>query len=266
MGPAVRATADAGQAQALAQLGAHIAPGYVLRLERLRPQWCDGWVGDVVVETSNMGEVYEFVRSEFGGQHYRVVVLGAQETPVYEGRLSIAAPPRAEGRPINRDAWENALAGRTAAPERDPNPRTVVERSGGSDGSAGLIKMLFDQQRETSNATLDAVKEMMGGVREMVTSVLQQREDSATRGSFASQLGEMVDNTRALQKVGKLFGAAAPKDGGSDADDPLVDEAKRMFLHSAMGSMFRPPAGNGHPRQAPVITRQPNDIPAATKK
>lgn len=275
LGPSVRATADAGQAMALAELGRHIRPGYVLRLERMRPSWCDGWVEDIPVESASMGELYRQIREEFGGTHYRVIVLGPQETPVYEGRISISEPPRRRGRPIDRDGWEQALEGRSRA--ANPQPVAAVAAAP-SDASSGmnfeLMKMLFQQQRETSDATLAAVKELMNRTAGMVSEVLQQRETSNARSSLSEQLGELVEGTRAIQRAGKVFGAAAGAgDGGEgDVSDSMVKQAGSIFLAKMAGDMMgggAPKPPNGHPvtpAQRPGFIPVSQPIPRSPQK
>lgn len=272
LGPGVRATADAGQAMALAELGRHIRPGYVLRLERLRPSWCGGWVDDIAVESTSMSELYSQIREEFGGTHFRVIVLGVQETPIYEGRITIAEPPRRRGRPINRDDWEQALDGRTRA--ANPQPVAVAAAPAVSDANAGLqqqlIQMLFDQQRQTSTATLDAVREMTTRTATMVSEVLQRREDNSSRGSLAAQLGELVEGTRAIQKAGRVFGAAAGSgDGGEDVNDSMVKQAGSLFLAKLAGDMMGPKQPNGHaqhPAQGPGFIPVSQPIPSSSQK
>jgi hypothetical protein len=254
IGPVTRATADAGQAAALAEIGRYLRPGYTLRLERLQPQWCSGWVDDIPVDGVALGELFASIRAEYGGQNYRCIILGSQGTAVYEARISIASPPAQRGRLIDREQWEGAMAGRSssAVPVSVPNVRRDERPAGGID-PMGIVTLLFESQRDANKATLDAVREMQAGNKDLIASVLSSRNAPAGANpkSLVEQLGELAEGASAIDKFGRVFGAARGERDDSANDDGLAKAAQQMFMGRVMESMFTPGGGGGQQQQPP---------------
>lgn len=252
LGAATRDAVDERQAQAARSLSQALRPGVTLRLERVRPTWCMGWVLDYPVsEGDSLSELRELVRDEFGGQSYRAYVLGPGDVVLFEGKLDIAAPPKDGGRNINRLKWEG----------RD-EPTTEKQSHAGDElgGLSGFLKLFMDQQRATSDAQLESVKSMVTSTHEQTTalmrSVVDARGAESKQRSFGEQLGELVDATRGIEKARKqLFGAARERDAGAEGGTDLERverEAKTAFMQAVVGHFVRPgaaPQNGARPQQ-----------------
>lgn len=217
-----------------------------------------------------MRELYEYVASELGGQHYRVSVLSSGDHVVYEGRLSIASPPKMAGRFIERDVWDQMMSGRarsTTARVENPQPQQQQQPSSGHDQVfLQLTQLLFQQQKATSDATLDAVRDVAQSTRELVRDVMQHRDNEQQRGTLAEQLGEFAETSRAVQRLGRAFGAASG--GGTREDDtsPLAKVAETAFMTKVAESLAGGGGRQTAPTQVPVSIPFARPIPVRGKK
>lgn len=258
MGPELRGTVDAAQAHAVRGLAALLKPGVQLRIERTRPTWCAGWLEDFTMEPGEgLADVFEHIRTEYGGQRYRVSVLGAGGTELFEGSIAIASQPRAAGKPITRDEWEGTAAARTSNPQQQPQARSEFEAMG------SFLKLFMDQQARSADAQLGSVRDMVARSSEqttaLVNAVLERRETESRRPSLGEQLNELAESSRQLQRVGKqLFGAAAPKKRDDEDDDPLMRGALKKvgeeFIANVVTSAF---ARRNTPQPTPATVRNP---------
>lgn len=280
VGPKAKAAADRAASDELEHLAHELRPNTVVRVERLRPTWCAGWVEDYVIDLGGLADLYAHLKSEWGGQVYSCRVLLSDGTTAFTSRLAVAGPPKNEGRIINRESWSGeAPASRPATPAPAPS-------AGGADLSAlGQLMALFAEQNAR---VLDS---QMSNMRELVSSSAAQNQnliqaiadrdgERNARQSFAGQLGELIEATEALEHV---RGALAPREDNPtrmDDSDPMaaaLKEATGRFLGNAMGSMLtrptpgtqrggaqrRPsptPPGSGVRRASP---RAPNRKPAS---
>ena len=261
-GAATRKAVDNIQADQLQRLSAHLRPGLTLRIERLRPHWAAGWIEDYPLERNDsMGAVYGYLRDEHGGQLFRVQVLGAGDTMLYEAQIAIAGKPRSNGVEITRQAWEGAQ------PPQKSQSKPSVESQGQNVGALGLLmdvmRMFMEQQQKSSEATLGSVREMVAQTREQTTALLEAvTERSAERApqSLATQLAEVVESAKAVERVRKVFGggSAAGKSDDSDGLDGAMREATRAFMGNALASFMRPSAPAQPQRARLVQRRTPN--------
>lgn len=233
MGPATRNAVDGQQADTIRAMAAHIKPGVRLRLWRMRPTWCSGWLEDFALERGEgLGYLLEHIRDEYGGQSYKVEVLGLGDALLSEGTLAVSGPPREHGRPIDRAKWEcrddEPVRADVAQTTRAPSPafdmRAVVD----------VAKMFFDMQRAQSDSQLASVRQMVGDSRELVVAALGQREQQTQKQTFASQLGEIVEASRGIERVKKAFGAAAPTRHDDDQEQEQ-DETKILMREAIKG-------------------------------
>jgi hypothetical protein len=250
LGTATRTAVDERQAQAARSLSQALRPGVTLRLERVRPTWCMGWVLDYPVsEGESLSELRELVRDEFGGQSYRAYVLGPGDVVLFEGKLDIAAPPKDGGRVINRQKWEG---------RNEPVDESAHAPRGELGGMSDFLKLFMDQQRATADAQLESVRQMVTSTREQTTelmrSIVEARGAESKQRSFGEQLGELVDATRGIEKARKqLFGAARERDAGADAGDDLERverQAKAAFMEAVVGHFVRRPEAPQNGAQA----------------
>lgn len=210
-----------------------------------------------------MAELYRYVAAELGGQHYRVIVLGSQDHPVYEGRLAVAMPPKLAGRFIDREEWDSAMGGRQRGTQSMRSSTTTTtaaptQQQGQHDTLLStLVQLVFKSQQDTAAATMQAVRDISASTRDLVREVVQHRDNETSRGSLSEQLGEFAATSRAVQRIGRAFGAASAPAGGDDDGSPLQKAAEQAFLSQVMGSMV----GGGNHRSGPV--QPPGMIPTS---
>jgi hypothetical protein len=254
VGTRVRQAADTAEAQNLTQLAKVLKPGHKVRITRLRPSWAAGWIEDYMLDAGDdLTSVYEYLREEYGGAKYEIMVL-AGSTPMYEASIAVAGPPRDRGRVINRDVWEGASSSSSSSSSSTP---ATVERTS-SDG-AGLAvittfaKMFIDSQQRATDAQLASVRDMVQATQrstgELATAVLENRERGDRRQSLGAQLNEVVEATRAVERVKKAIGAVGVSRAGA-AEEPddmreLGREATRFFMRNVLEGM----SGGGKPAQ-----------------
>ena len=281
VGPEVRKLADAVVAGDLAELASQLQPGAVLRLERVRPSWCAGWLVDYPLEHGDLGEAFAFIQEEYGGQVYKTTVI-AGETPMYTAKISVAGPPRDGGRLIQRWQWEGGEAPATAA--------QPAQQGVGTSDMMQLFTLMMQQQQAAMGAQLAAVRESVDRQAAHTESLMQRVIDARAqederrqavehRQSLAGQLQELAEAKSALDKAGKMFtraGAAAEDDQDSDLVKGALKEAAAHFATQALGAQFsgapaparRQPGANGLAKRrsagipdARPVNRQPPPKP-----
>lgn len=259
-GTATRNAVDQKQVNLFNELAKHMRPGLTIRIERVRPHWCAGYIEDYPLEEpDSLGVFYNYLRDEHGGQFYRLTVLAAGEQQLYQAQMAIAGPPLERGRPINRQVYEGHETVRA-----NPQPRAAAPAS--QDSLAPMmtfVQLFIEQMRESNRAQLDSVRQMVTTSSEqtsaLAAAVLQVRND-AKPPSLADQLGEVMEATRAVDSVRKALGATTQRAGAAeleeDDDDGLraaTREATKGFVRNVVGNMF---GGGGGGQQPPAQAPQ----------
>lgn len=245
-GPAVRAAADAAGAAQLGSATRALRGAVIVRIERLRPHWCAGWLEDYALDDGDTGELLPYLRDEWGGESYRLSVLGPDNVAISDHKQPIAGPPRDRGRVINRDVWEGRAPVVTTA-----QPVPVVQPVASPDHQ--LINTAFNMMRDANKAQFDAVKEMRAAdsrqTAELIASV-NRRNENAERPAgptFAQQIGEVIESTRALNEMREAIAIEQPpRAEAGETDDGLTKEAMRAFMSKAFGGPQLVP----HPTQS----------------
>jgi hypothetical protein len=280
-GPAIRSTADNLQADQLSHFAAALRPGIALSIERIKPPWCAGWLEEYSPENGTIGELFEYISSEYGGQSYRLTVRHLDGRPLYETKLQIAGKPRERGKPIDRDAWEGNA--RAAA-----SPATPTTAAAAAPDTQLVLKML-DLAQANADRVLEAVEKIgqanSGQIARLIDTIVESRENTANRQGFLGSLKEVVDASEALSQVKGLLGSDAPT-AGAPPDEDALKMVSREFLRNVAASTAqgflakrKPPPNGKHPtpsappsptmaarRQAatpPPATPAIDEIPAA---
>jgi hypothetical protein len=246
-GPAVRAAADASVAAQLGAATRALRGAVIVRIERLRPHWCSGWLEDYALDDGDVGELLPYLRDEWGGESYRLTVLGPDNVAISDHKQPIAGPPRDRGRVINRDVWEGRAPVATAQPVAAPQPAAVTSPD------QSLINTAFNMMRDANRAQFDAVKEMRASdskqMAELIQSINRRTEnDGRPKGpSFVEQVNEIVASTQALNDMREAIAIEPPpRAEGDESDGMLTKEAMRQFMARAFGGPQLVP----HPTQS----------------
>jgi hypothetical protein len=235
----------------LAQL---LRPGVSVRVERLKPTWAAGWICDLTLDVGSMGELYEELREEWGGKSYRVTVLYPNGAPAYECRLEVAGPPRSEGRLIRRDDYDGVpRVPASPAPSSSSGPSQDLQ------GVLGIFQLIMDTNARATDAQMQAMRELSersaAQNQGLIEAMLEARTSENRGTSFSAQLGELMEANKAIERVKRNFGAAAP--GAAPDEDALqgaMKEATAGFFKHVIASEFakRPQAAQrAVQRQAP---------------
>lgn len=240
VGPNQKRAADSVAARQLEALAAELGPDTAVRIERVRPSWCAGWVEDYVIDLDGLADLYDHIRSEWGGQVYSVKVLLPDGATAFTSRLAIAEPPRHEGRLINRDVWD----GSRSTTRENPAPAQPQPGSSPIGQLADFMRLFVEQNNRVADTQLAAVRDLVTNSQaqtgELVRAVVARDEQRAGRESFAHQLGDILEATEALEVVRDRLGTDS-SGHRPDENDPMAQalkEATGMFLGNAMGSML----------------------------
>ena len=266
-GPELRATVDRMQAGEIAKLAQALRPGLFLTIERLRPSWCAGWVEDYELQDAQVGELFEYISDEYGGNLYRVLVASPDGQPYYETRIKIAGPPKNQGRLIDRAKWEGRQAD-----DQVLTPARANGNGGDQTGAligalAGMFQAVLEANNRTADKTMEAVRTLNESQQkttaDLIGTIVQARENSQERGSFVSQLREVAQANEALKEVKDALrepGAEGQADEGSLMNSALQGAAAQ-FMSAVMQSKLAGKNGGKGPRRH--TRRRPLDVPPA---
>lgn len=248
--------------QALARA---LRPGVQVRIERMKPAWCAGWIEDLSLDTGSVGELLEQLREEWGGAAYRCTVLQPNGLPAFELRIPIAGPPRNEGKRIDRDTWTG---------ERSVNPAPVAPQvihapANDLGGILGVFQMIMDTNARATDAQMAAMRELSersaAQNQGLIEAMLQSRTAEARGGSLSGQLTELMEANRAIERVKRNFGAASGETAQTEDDGPIQgavkEAAKDFFKHVIASEFVKNPAMGGARRPAPPQAARPQAQP-----
>jgi len=239
-GPHTRAAADVSQADATQAFARQLAPGVGIRIERLQPKWAAGWLEDMALEGGDAGELYAYVQEEYGGRVYKVTILAAGGQPLYPAKLNVAGPVRHHGRVVSREQWEGDSGGVAST--------NATPAAGETGAMVQLLKMVLDTNKQAAEHQTAAMAAAMQSntrqTQELMSLIVQERGEDSRAKTLAGQLEELEKSSRALQRAGRVFGAA--KGRGDDDDGGMMGAAKKVatehFLTAALGSLAKSPA------------------------
>lgn len=258
VGNQTKAAADTLEAERLRAVASQIRPGVTVQIERTRPTWCAGYLEDYPIDQDGeaFAELRAYVRDTYGGARFRLTVISSSGITLAEGNLPVAAPPRHFGKPIDRERWEGNLSQRQDAPTTARAPEASPIAAPAASANETLLGLVLGLVKDSNQATLTSVREMTAQTREqtadLVKAIIGTRSEERRERSITTQLGELVDVTRAVDKVNRqLFGAAARGQQG-DPDEQADREASRFFTRAVFGKMFGVDPTTGGPSSRPA--------------
>jgi hypothetical protein len=273
LGAATRNQLDQRLAGDIAHLASQLRTGHTLRLERLRPTWAAGWVGEIMIDDHDVGGLMEYIAQEHGGQQYRGVLVNEDDVVLLTVRIPIAGPPRRRGRETPRHIWEGVHDERATTTHATMQQPTVVQASPSIDvaGLAGafaqIVTAIGGIGGRGDHQVLDAVREMatqsQQSNRELVNAVLTARTQDNNRQTLATQLQDFKRTANAIEEIREVFGAA---DGGGappQENDPMAQVASTILMQGLQNDRGRAPAQpnaqpkpQGAPNVRPMTPRQ----------
>jgi hypothetical protein len=224
IGPEVRKAMDSRAADDIEALSTLLAPGLTVRLERVRPLFAAGYVGEVPIDGDSVGELLDWIKHEHGGQLYKATVCAADGSIVYVARIPIAGPPRRMGRVLSRAAWDG-LDDDDATPARAANPAPAAPATPQRSSMSEMLE-LFGELRAMSEsrqeATLGAVREMITThqtqTQGLLTAIFERIDPERNAGGFRARIQELADAANALEEIREVIGVgphAAPAPEGA---------------------------------------------------
>lgn len=283
-GPQVRARIDQHRAGIVEALQRELAPGMVVRIERTRPTWCAGYLEDWQLEEGTLGELFEYIREEHGGQRYTLSVLSPNGVPLIQMSQPFSGPPRQQGRPINRAQWDAEMRGEVYDPRQPagappgyyppghypPQPQQPAAAPQGI-GLAEVLTIL-DKANDRQFEAVKGAAEAQSRTHSELMAALAKRDEG---GSFLGQLAGIKQSVAAIREIeDELTPEAPPADDGPQPDSMGKEVMKAIMMKQlGMGaggggggggaSPF--PAGFGGPPGAPRYPRRdgaPSKAPA----
>lgn len=233
-GPETRAVSDRTTAQTVADLAHALNSCVSVRIDRLRPVWCNGWIEDYPLDAEGLGELLEYLRDEHGGSSYKITALTENGIPIFTGKLPISGPPKENGVFINRDEWDGRMHG---GRKSNGNGQPAKQNGSSLGGMVDLLGLVLNESRESRNATLNAVKETTAITTEhqkdLMGIIVESREKETQRQSFGSQLREVTDNMKAVEKVRQTL---TPGEDNAGVMDLAVKEAAGGFIQKVLSA------------------------------
>jgi hypothetical protein len=227
--------------------------GVLADIERLRPSWCSGWLGEMVLDPSqSMGDLKADIRDEWGGEKFLIQILAVDGSVLQKHSLPIAGPPRVEGRRIYRDAEDIPEARQAPQKPLQAGPDPFASQS------VTLMGMIMEDASKNRTTVLDSVKEMMGqvqaGQREFFSALAIREEDTEKRASFLSQVQEFEKGAAALDGLRTSLGGDDGDDHDGEPPPGSISEMATEKFAEAMIKRFmkdEPPESrtNGTPHQ-----------------
>jgi len=257
-GPVTRAAVDAATGDEIGRLTAALQPGILARITRLRPVYANGWIEDYPLDSSDVGELLEYLASEHGGQTYRVTLLSPDGQPYLHCKVPIAGPPRKNGRLAPREAWTGEEERRPTTQAQAPQPAAPS-----FEPLTKILEMMLENERRSADQRVEserhASEKLLGSVRELISTASKGNEEllkgviAARRDESESQsLGAQVKRLRAdIGAVSELSQAITADDRSAivPKDKPDLDgmfqTAASDFLSKAMQAKFMKPPTNG---------------------
>lgn len=271
-GPQVRHQVDSHEAAQASGFATALQPGVMVRIERLRPGFCAGWVEDVELEEGGVGELYQYVAEEWGGQSYRLTALSADGSAMYVTKMKIAGGPRDEGVPINRAEWDAAARGEDPRAVNQPAAAAPPAAAAGAAGGSGMfidfLGLFLKEQRESRDHIFQSVRAMTEthgkNTSDLMTALSSQATEARTANSLPAQIGELTKGMAAVEELKQTVLDGQPETEETDPDAPsgLMDVAGKAFVETVMKQQFENKAPQAQvnraresPRPAPTRTR-----------
>lgn len=259
-GAVVRSTVDHMQADEIAKLAGVLRPGLTLSIERTRPNWCSGWVGDFEAQDGDITELREYMDDEFGGQSYKVSVIDPGGQILFVTQMKIAGQPKRDGLVIDRRTWE----GRPAAP---PQP----QQQASSDGSGTMMEAmgkifenLLGVTTRNADRTLEAVEKMGANqtenTRRLIETIVEGREKTDRKSSFVHTLNEVREANAAMRDVKDALREDDPAAPPPHQDENILQGIAKDLGKDLLAGAARKHLGasTGNP-----TGKKPVDLPAA---
>lgn len=198
-----------------------IPHNYTVKVYRLEPEFCDGYVGQF-----NMGANRELsleeIKNRFGGSKFDLVVYHPGKGGILKRRqIQIDDFPRREGKIINRDGTTQDNATTAAAHPMEkimslglpphlqrqvaafylgtPEPTTTPETPPHNAATADLMmqKMIMDMMNQSSRAQMEMMQQQM----EMRQSMLRFQRDMEESAKPKNPLGDMDNMIKVIREL-----------------------------------------------------------------
>lgn len=265
LGPQARRVSDSVHSSELQQLARVLRPGLTCSIERLKPQWCAGYVeGEYQLDHSSVPQLITYLRTEWGGELYRVSVLQHDGSVAFEARIPISGPPRELGREIARYPVQapDPQPTRVAAPAQPATPEMLHML----EHTLAMVGGLMEKQHSAFQSRMDtSQRDEAQRLERLVSALVDTRKADAqasAQPSMVESLREFAKTHNAMQRFAEAFApkqVAAGGEGGADDDDGMkavMKEAQKHFISNAVGSFFAGRQPSGARRVAPPQQQQ----------
>lgn len=263
LGPTTRDTIDRIQSDEIARLSRALRPGLILSIERTRPSYAAGWVGDYEQETASLAELRAHLAEEHGGQVYRVSVMDPGGIPLFTSTLRISGPPRREGRVWQRHQWE----GREKDPDLNPPPPPPPRDSGLAalgEIFQGLLNMNANANKETLRAVQELNARTSQHTSELIAQIVNQRADER-RPNFVETLREVAAANDALRDVREAIAADRPEPVSRAEQENVLEAGLKDAARSMFSAAIQKEIGRRQPPAGPPPRPPGLDIPEAIR-
>lgn len=238
-GPHTRASVDNAVGDEINRLASALKPGLTARIARTRPTYAAGWVEDYPLDSSQIGELLDYLSHEHGGQVYRLTLLDAVNHPYFETNIPIAGPPRRHGKILTREAWE----GVDETTSTRPNP---IETRQAPDQVELLLKFMNasqENERHAADRLMNSVEKLIATSQRENQAILRdlaatkRAETESQNPNFMKQIAEWQKATTAIKEIASAITADDKSAIVKPEDDDLngtLKAATKDFISNFM--------------------------------
>lgn len=266
--------ANAAQANALAELFRLWPLAAGLRVHRLAPAWCRGYLEDTDQQTvDSAGGIHRYLADTWGGERYRVELIDAAGVPMGPGwAVSVVGAVRHMGA-VQRPPSAEQLTPTPAAPVYAPQPAPVYAPPAPPVALAPAPSASAERQQLVA-----LVVQLTTTTRELVAEVERLRasppgQAAAPGGDLVSQLRTARATIQAAQdfqdEIAGMAPTAAPQPNPDDDDRHgpvargVMRDISREIGRSVVES-FRKPGAGGIAGAAGGAARPPAAAPSSS--
>ena len=263
-GRGVRSLTDSAEVAQLEALAAVLPSAIAVRIWRVAPHWCKGFLEDYMLDTSNLGEFLRYLKDEHGGTDYQVQALGPNGLPIFTARVPIGAQPKEAGRILDRYEYENREQAARA-------PAIVAQGGRGDSESAGLVKLVFDELRSIRNVPFETLKDAternQRTIADLLKTIVSSREKAATEADPAEGIRKLRNTVTAIADLKDIITPEPTTAAAPTEDKTVLQKAAEAMAVKMFADAFNPqgqgaaPPGIVPPGMVPGSAGAPVPIP-----
>jgi len=231
---------------------------WTLSIERVRPTWCEGWCETISQDPEQPLDL-EYIREQWGGQRFKLVIRDGGQHYVTSFRVSIDAPPK-RGGIIVKHPDEIERERRMEELERERSARAMTPAAAPAPAIDPTLGQMLADSIKSIGESKDAQVNMLWKMVDKKTSEPEGRRD----------MKELLELAGSMREFADMFGINQGGDSGGDFFSANAGRFLDMLDKKQELDLRKQPGGPGAPRgqrQIRVVKNLgPNGEPAAASQ